>query len=83
MNWVPVVWKADSNAEWFRDITIETVRNRLTVEYAVRNRSTGSCMNRETGEMDYEPTPSERTDEWLATHRFPTLGNAINRIERT
>lgn len=22
------------------------------------------------GEWDYEPIPSERTDEWLATHRF-------------
>jgi len=33
------------------------------------------------GEMDYEPSPSNRTDEWKATHRF-TLDEAFALGER-
>jgi len=29
----------------------------------------GACLSSE-GEWDYEPSPSNRTDEWKATHRF-------------
>lgn len=46
----------------------------LQVEYrgrdlwAVTNGS-GSCLSRQ-GTWDFEHIPSERTDEWLASHRF-------------
>lgn len=35
----------------------------------------GWCLNR-AGQWEYEHVPSERTDEWLAEHRFP-LGEAL------
>jgi hypothetical protein len=30
----------------------------------------GQCLATD-GTWDYEPNPSSRTDEWIATHRFP------------
>jgi hypothetical protein len=30
----------------------------------------GRCLNRR-GQWDLEPIPSDRTDRWLASHRFP------------
>lgn len=45
----------------------------LTVEYRGRDRWAvvrhGQCLDA-NGAWDYESIPSERTDEWLATHRF-------------
>jgi hypothetical protein len=38
-------------------------------------RAGSSCMST-TGEWDIEPMPSNRTDEWLAKHRWPTLAAA-------
>ncbi len=43
------------------------VENRGADVWAVMRR--GSCYG--TGGWDYEPSPSSRTDDWLATHRFP------------
>jgi hypothetical protein len=46
---------------------------RVTVAYRGADRWAvlhhGFCLNRE-GDWDYESIPSERTDEWLAEHRF-------------
>lgn len=33
------------------------------------------------GEWEFEPIPSERTDEWLASHRFP-LDEAVELARR-
>lgn len=33
-------------------------------------RQSGYALNTVTGEFDYEPIPSERTDGWLAAHRY-------------
>jgi hypothetical protein len=46
----------------------------ITVEYRGRDkwavlRSGRMCLS-SAGEWDWESIPSERTDEWLATHRF-------------
>lgn len=45
----------------------------LAVEYRGRGLwavvRLGQCLSR-TGTWDYESIPSERTDEWLADHRF-------------
>lgn len=35
--------------------------------YAVKRLSQVLCVD---GEWDYEPIPSNRDDEWIATHRF-------------
>lgn len=46
----------------------------ITVEYRGRDRwavlQRGRWCLSNTGEWDYEPTPSDRTGEWLAAHRF-------------
>lgn len=46
----------------------------LTVEYRGRGlwavTRWKNCLGRD-GEWDYERVPSEREDEWLASHRFP------------
>lgn len=45
----------------------------ITVEYRGRDRWAvlrhGQCLGTD-GAWDYESTPSNREDEWLATHRF-------------
>lgn len=45
----------------------------LTVEYRGRDRWAvlrhGRCLGTD-GQWDYEVRPSEREDDWLATHRF-------------
>lgn len=38
------------------------------IRWAVRYH--GDCLST-SGEWDDEPMPSSRTEEWLATHRFP------------
>lgn len=51
----------------------------ITVEYAGHGkwaiRRLSSCLGTD-GEWDYEPSPSNRADEWLDSHRF-TLGRAL------
>lgn len=39
-------------------------------------RRNGDCLSRD-GTWSYEPMPSNRTDAWLALHRFATAGAAI------
>jgi hypothetical protein len=45
----------------------------ITVEYRGDGRwavmSGGFCFDAD-GDWDYEPSPSSRDDDWLATHRF-------------
>lgn len=49
-------------------ITVDRVMSRRGVSgWAVRRLS--ECLGAD-GEWDYEPSPSSRTDEWIATHRF-------------
>jgi hypothetical protein len=48
------------------DITVEW---RGGTTWAVLSGSGHTCLGR-GGEWDYEPQPSSRTDEWIATHRF-------------
>lgn len=40
-------------------------------------RRSGNVLSR-SGEWDWEPTPSSRTHEWLAEHRFDTASEAID-----
>lgn len=47
--------------------------SRAPESWAIRAGS--SCMST-TGEWDIEPMPSERTDEWLANHRWPSAAAA-------
>lgn len=62
---------------------IDRIHFQLTVEYRGRDlyavMHMRMCLGAD-GEWDFEPIPSERDDEWLATHRFPhavTLGLAV------
>jgi hypothetical protein len=57
---------------------------KLTVEY--RGRGKWAVMRHRIclgsdGEWDWESIPSEREDEWLATHRFP-LAEALDLARR-
>lgn len=58
-------------------VYVELRRNREGEElYAVV--LVGSyALNKETGDWDREPIPSERTVDYLATHRYPSLASAI------
>ena len=47
--------------------------SRAPESWAIRAGS--SCMST-TGEWDIEPMPSDRTDEWLANHRWPSAAAA-------
>jgi hypothetical protein len=47
-----------------------TISYRSQGQWAVTNF--GYCLN-SAGEWDHEPSPSNRTDEWKAQHRFPLL----------
>lgn len=47
------------------DVTVEWRSEGL---WAVKHHSYCADAN---GDWDYEPSPSNRTDEWKATHRFP------------
>jgi len=42
--------------------------------YAVHWRSSDLS---KTGDWDWRPIPSSRTDEWLAEHRFATFDEAV------
>lgn len=44
-------------------------------------RSCGYCMSH-TGEWEIEPQPSNRTAEWLATHRWPTVAAAWEALKQ-
>lgn len=51
--------------------------------WAIR-RSSRRCLNR-AGEWVYESSPSERSDEWFAEHRFPekeALERALAAVEK-
>lgn len=58
----------------FHDFTI-TVERRSQGQWAVVRW--GSCLSSD-GTWDHEPLPSNRTDDWLARHRFD-LETALRR----
>ena len=43
--------------------------------FAVHHRG---CDLSKTGEWDWRPTTSSRTEKWLALHRFATLDDAVS-----
>ncbi len=45
-------------------------------KWAIRRGS--SVMNKKTGQFEYEPLPSSRTDKWLKDHRFNNYTSAFN-----
>ena len=44
-------------------------------------RAGSACMST-TGEWDIEPMPSDRTDEWLANHRWPSAAAAWEALQQ-
>lgn len=57
------------------DMTVDRVRQLKGSDlWAVRS---GSMCLSTNGEWDWEPMPSSRDDEWIATHRFKTADEAI------
>ena len=59
-------------------VFIDEVRQKLggsvLIRYAVRMRDGWALSH--SGEWDYEPQPSSRTDEWLDAHRWDDLHSA-------
>jgi hypothetical protein len=45
-------------------------------------RRSGCCLSK-SGEWDYEPIPSSRTDSFYKKYRFKTLGDAIKVYKKT
>ena len=76
-------WNADKCGKGIEPVHIDRVRGlyhgQEGIRYAVRQH--GATMNAE-GEWFFEPTPSERTDEWLDEFRFLTWEAAAKAIER-
>lgn len=58
---------AISEAHEMHDLFAVKVEWRGSDRYAVKRRS--QCLATD-GTWDYEQVPSERTDDWIATHRF-------------
>lgn len=58
-------------------VTIDRVRNRTGVVYAIRQ--SGACMDA-NGNWEFECNPSDRTDEWLARFRFQTFIEAAHAV---
>ncbi len=55
-------------------VHIDRVRKRDGTDwYAIRQG--GVCMDT-VGDWEFEPLPSNRTEEWLQRFRFPTLADA-------
>ena len=57
-----------------------TVEERNPDEGLWSVKDTFGCLNRR-GERDYEPSPSNRTNRWLKSHRFP-LDEALKIAEK-
>lgn len=59
------------------------LRHSMTINVEYRGRNRYAVLNRlgealgSDGEWDWEPRPSERDDDWIATHRFD-LDTALN-----
>jgi len=71
---LPVSWEVYRDANGGR-VIIDTCRQADgSTLYAVRNWSR-ACLSKK-GDWDYEASPSNRPDNWLETHRFPTLKEA-------
>ena len=72
------------------EVTTYTLPNGTTVErtmqrdgsflWAVRD-GFENCLSK-SGEWDYEPFPSSRTEEWLDQHRFSSAREAIDHARR-
>lgn len=62
-----------------RDMWVLRVERRGPDSWAVLHRS--FCWNRSTRDWDHEPNPSNRTDAFKRTHRFP-LDQALNIARR-
>lgn len=58
----------ESNVHFFRlSVSVERTSHVDGGQWAVRQR--GQCLDSD-GRWDWEPSPSDREDGWLATHRF-------------
>lgn len=79
---IPVAYEVsllpEDHPERYRYVV--TVAYRGDDRYAVLNGSTSArmCLNAKTGEWDFEPQATDRTERWLAEHRF-TLQEALER----
>lgn len=75
-----------------RIIPLEGMRNEIIIQERPRygitywsiNESTasGSSVLDRNGDWIFEPQPSSRTDEYLASTRYATLAEAVSRLER-
>ncbi len=61
-------------------VTIDAVNRRdLSALWAVRWQ--GDCLSVD-GEWEWEPSPSNRTDDWLARHRYATASDALAALKK-
>lgn len=63
----------DADEHGLSNMTIEW---RGETGWAIRDGA--CCLNKETGEREYEPKPSSRTEEFIAATRFATPGEAFD-----
>src|SRR5690606_16891884 len=94
VDWLWKAWQAraalQSQDREDAEVTAYALPNGTTVErtmqrdgsflWAVRD-GLKKCLSK-SGEWDYEPFPSSRTEEWLDQHRFSTAQEAIDHARR-
>jgi len=68
---IPITWLL---ADGDDPVLVHRLNFRSGVRYVVRQ---GDCCLSRDGEFDYEPMPSERTEEFLEHHRFASLEEAV------
>ena len=73
LEWQPRSWSCPT-INPLEQITIEAVYGIGGVRYAVRRP--GHCLSNRALSFDYEPMPSQRSEEWLSEHRMASLEEA-------
>ena len=74
--WGPGMWRKDGSPASISRLE----QPNGPVRYAVRHSS--FCLHVTSGEWEFEPMPSNRTDEWLDEHRFPTFEAAVEAVKK-
>lgn len=76
----PIRWQVRDLIEGF-SVFVEVVRTKAGgTLYAIRNPY-GDCLSREM-KWDDEPLPSNRSAEFLASHRFESLEEVLELVKR-
>lgn len=79
MSWIASKWIMIPEPEGgLEPVTICRVRGSKGIRFAIRQAD--ACFSKD-GVWEFEPIPSNRTEEWLDRFRFDTWEEAANAVE--